>query len=70
MLFALKSTFNVRETVSMYKAPKEQNNNYNAESCPEKNCFNLPFCQKINFLFWPASIILFRTYKKELDLLT
>ena len=36
ILFALKSTFNVRETVTMYKAPKEQNNNYHAEICPDK----------------------------------
>ena len=35
-LFALKSTFNVSETVTMYKAPKEQNNNYHAEICPDK----------------------------------
>ena len=35
-LFALKSTFNVRETVTMYKPPKEQNNNYHAEICPDK----------------------------------
>ena len=38
-LFALKSMFLVRETVTMYKAPKEQNNNYHAEICPdEKVC--------------------------------
>ena len=36
-LFALKSRFNVREIVTMYKAPKEQNNNYQAEICPNKD---------------------------------
>ena len=36
ILFALKSTFNVKETVTMYKAPKEQNNNSHAEICPDK----------------------------------
>ena len=35
-LFALKSTFNVRETVAMYKAPKEQNKNYYAAIFPDK----------------------------------
>ena len=33
-LFALNNVFNVRETVTMYKAPKEQNNNYHADICP------------------------------------
>ena len=36
LLFALKSTLNVGETVTMYKATKEQNNNYNAKICPDK----------------------------------
>ena len=36
LLFALKRTFNVRETVTIYKAPKEQNNNYHAEIFPGK----------------------------------
>ena len=35
-LFVLKSTFNVRETVTIYKAPKEQNNNYHAQICLDK----------------------------------
>ena len=35
ILFALRSTFNVRETVTLYKATKEQNNNYHAEICPD-----------------------------------
>ena len=35
-LFVLKSKFNVRETVTIYKAPKEQNNKYHAEICPDK----------------------------------
>ena len=31
--------FNVREAVTIYKAPKVQNNNYHAEICPdEKVC--------------------------------
>ena len=29
--------FLVRETVTMYKSPKEQNNNYHAEICPDKS---------------------------------
>ena len=35
-LIPLMSTFNVRETVTMYISSKEQNNNYHAEICPDK----------------------------------
>ena len=58
-LFALKSTFNVRDTVTIYNAPKERIIIITLKFIHMKKCVNLLFYQNINVLFCPASIILF-----------
>ena len=55
-LFALKSTFNVRDTVTIYNVPKERITTITLKFIHMKN---LLFYQNINVLFCPASIILF-----------